>query len=104
LQGLFTWIVVAYELISEKVPSANGAYNIWAILALDFVMAVFWLASLGANAAQRASFNVTVNIESCYNDGSAISSNHCIVSKRAVADKTGLAVMSAIAGLSALTW
>jgi hypothetical protein len=91
------------------VPSAQGAYEIWAILTLDFVMAIFWLASLGANAAQRATFTVPVNIESCYNDGSAISSNHCTVSgarlaKRAVADQGGLAMMSAIAGLSALVW
>jgi hypothetical protein len=103
-----TWVVVAYTLVSEKVPDARGLYNIWAVLALDLLMAIFWLSSMGANAAQRASFIYNVNVEYCYNDGSTVNSNHCVVSKRdlerraAVAGSVGLAVMSAIAGLSAL--
>jgi hypothetical protein len=108
---LFTWIVVTYMLVTEKVASARGAYNIWAVLALDFLMALFWMACLGANAALRATFNTRVTIESCYDDGSSVSAHHCTVSKRAelskraaVADATGLALMSAIAGLSALVW
>jgi hypothetical protein len=108
--SVFTWIVVSYGLISEKVKSANGGYNIWAILSLDLFMAIFWLASLGANAALRASFKYDVNVEACFNDGSMINSNTCIVSKRAlekraaVAGEVGLALMSAIAGVSALEW
>jgi len=108
-QCLMTWVVAIYALVSEKVPSARGAYNIWAILSLDLFMAIMWLASMGANAAQRAAFRYSVTVEGCYNDGSAISSNHCIVSKKrdlekraAVADDGGLAMMAAIAGLSAL--
>jgi hypothetical protein len=106
---VFTWIVVGYQLISEKVTSARAGYQIWAVLALDFLMALFWLASLGANAQLRASFTTPVNIESCYNDGSTISSNHCTVSsakvkRAAVADALGLALMSAVAGVSALEW
>jgi hypothetical protein len=107
---LFTWIVVGYALITEKVQGARKAYNVWAILSLDFLMAVFWLASLGANAALRAEFNTTVNIESCTNDGSAVNSNMCTYSTKmkravgAVADQAGLAVISAIAGLSAVNW
>jgi hypothetical protein len=90
-QAVFTWIIVAYELVSEKVPSARGAYNIWAILSLDFVMAIFWLASLGANAALRASFSIPV-----YNSRS--------LGKRDFANNEQLAIMSAIAGVSALVW
>lgn len=68
-------------------------------------MVIFWLASLGANADLRARFNTPVTIESCFNDGSAISSNHCTISKRAaVAGEVGLALMSAVAGVSALEW
>ncbi|SPQ23379.1 f7a5f13b-fdbf-475e-8b78-75e2118f2d1f [Thermothielavioides terrestris] len=108
--GLFTAIVVGYDLITEKVPSARVAYNIWAVLALDLLMAIFWLASLGANAALRATFKYSVTIDGCYDDGSVVSSNHCVVSKRAavkraaVANAGGLAMISAIAGLSALPW
>ncbi|KAK4444496.1 hypothetical protein QBC34DRAFT_474725, partial [Podospora aff. communis PSN243] len=106
--GLMTWGVVAYALVSEKVSGARGLYNIWAILSLDLLMAIFWLSSMGANAAQRASFVHSVNIEYCWDDGSAVNSGHCVVSKRAlerraaVAGSVALAVMSAIAGLSAL--
>ncbi|KXX83079.1 hypothetical protein MMYC01_200482 [Madurella mycetomatis] len=108
--AVFTWIVVTYDLVTEKVASANGAYNIWAVLALDLSMAILWLASCGANAALRATFTVPVNVHGCVNDGSLINSNHCDVShvKRAdgpaVASDSGLAMMSAIAGLSALVW
>ena len=102
---MFTWWVVTYLLVSEKVASCRQAYNIWAVLALDFLMALFWLASLGANAALRASFNTKVSVTGCYDDGSAVSAHHCTIAKRvAVATDTGLAIMSAIAGLSALQW
>ncbi|KAM7199987.1 hypothetical protein V8F33_004161 [Rhypophila sp. PSN 637] len=103
--GLFTWIIVTYALVTEKVTSAHKGYNIWAILSLDLFMAILWLASMGANAALRASFTSKVNV-TCYNDGSAINSNKCYGKRDgiAVADDAGLAVMSAIAGLSALNW
>ncbi|KAK4214164.1 hypothetical protein QBC37DRAFT_472855 [Rhypophila decipiens] len=103
--GLFTWIIVTYALVTEKVASAHKGYNIWAILSLDLFMAILWLASMGANAALRASFTSKVNV-TCYNDGSAINSNKCYRKRDgiAVANDAGLAVMSAIAGLSALNW
>ncbi|KAL2126000.1 hypothetical protein VTI74DRAFT_1978 [Chaetomium olivicolor] len=103
--GFFTWIVVAYMLIAEKVPAAQKVYNIWAILLLDFLMALFWLASLGANAALRATFNTRVNLRRCYNDGSPTSSDHCYTArKRAVIPYGSYAALAAIAGLSALNW
>lgn len=74
-------------------------------------MVVLWLASMGAVAALRGTFIYDVTA-SCYNDGSAVNSNYCVVWKRmsgaavqrrgAVANAGGLAYMSAIAGLSAL--
>ena len=102
---MFTWFVVTYLLVSEKVASCRQAYNIWAVLALDFLMALFWLASLGANAALRATFTQKVSVTGCYNDGSTVSSNHCSLGKRVdLVTDTGLAIISAIAGLSALQW
>ncbi|KAJ4420075.1 hypothetical protein N0V85_000729 [Neurospora sp. IMI 360204] len=106
--SLFTWIICIWSLVSEKILSARKAYNIWATLSLDFFMIILWLASMGANAANRAAFRFDVNVEGCYDDGSSISANTCIVNKRelvkrfAVASKGGLAMMSGIAGLSAL--
>lgn len=72
-------------------------------------MAIFWLASMGANAKTRSSFKYAVNVYGCYDDGSSIDAHTCFVGrdveelkKRAIANKKGLAYMSAIAGLSAL--
>ncbi|KAK3380884.1 hypothetical protein B0H63DRAFT_194006 [Podospora didyma] len=104
---IFTWIVVAYALVTEKVPAANVAYNIWAVLALDLFLAILWLASMGANAALRGRFTQNVNIEGCSDNGNAVNSNTCVVSRSlekrgTVATPAGLAQISAVAGLSAL--
>jgi hypothetical protein len=105
--GLFTFVVAIYALVTEKAPTAHSAYNVWAILSLDLFMAILWLASMGANAALRSTFTVNVNAD-CYNDGSAVNSGHCVVSRAelnkryAVVSKAGLAYISGIAGLSAL--
>lgn len=104
-------IIVTYALVSEKVANYRDAYNIWAILSLDLLMAIFWLSSMAANAALRASFVVAVDVD-CWDDGSAVNAGHCVPARRdtglssraivPVAGKTGLAEMSAVAGLSAL--
>ena len=106
---MFTFVAVGYAILAEKVPSCQRAYNIWALLATDLLMAIFWLSSMGANAALRATFVVDVEA-SCYDDGSAVNAGHCVVYKRTdrswkrapVASQAGLAEMSAVAGLSAL--
>jgi hypothetical protein len=100
--GIFTWIVALYAILTEHSAACRSGYNTWAVLALDGFLIVLWLASLGANAAFRAAFTTPVNTE-CYNDGSAVNSNHCIVYKRGyVAGPTGLAALAGVAGLSAV--
>ncbi|KAI0873376.1 hypothetical protein GGS24DRAFT_393853 [Hypoxylon argillaceum] len=100
--GIFTWIVALYAILTEHSAACRSGYNTWAILSLDFFLSVLWLASLGANAAFRASFVVPVNAD-CYDDGSAINAGHCVISKRtAVANATGRALISAVAGVSAI--
>lgn len=103
LQCLFTWIIVVYALVTEKVPTCHVAYNTFALLALDALMIIFWLSCMGAIAAARATFNVDVNA-TCYSDGSSVNSGQCVVSKRGVgvATKAALAAMSAAAGVSAI--
>ncbi|KAI8626909.1 hypothetical protein F5Y19DRAFT_478121 [Xylariaceae sp. FL1651] len=101
--SIFTWIIALYAILSEHSSACRAGYNTWAVLSLDGVMIVFWLASLGANAALRSTFVVPVTVEDCYNDGSAVNSNHCSVYKRAgVANHTGLAILSSVAGVSAV--
>jgi len=58
--GILTLIVVTYDLVAER--AAKGAYNMWAILALDIVMVIFWLSAMGSLAALRAAFTIPVTI------------------------------------------
>lgn len=72
-------------------------------------MLIFWLSAMGAAAALRASFKYRVTVDGCYNDGSAINSSTCVVSRdlekrAAVAGSIALSIMSAIAGLAAIEW
>ncbi|ERS96227.1 uncharacterized protein SPSK_01830 [Sporothrix schenckii 1099-18] len=107
--GLFTIIIAVYVIVTEKVVGARAAYNYWAVLSLDLLMVVFWLSSMGANAALRGTFRYSTSAE-CYDDGSTFNANTCYTSRRrdprtkrsAVAGKVALAEISAIAGLSAL--
>ncbi|KAK2059732.1 hypothetical protein LY76DRAFT_511462 [Colletotrichum caudatum] len=99
---IFTWIIVLYAVLTEKIPSARGLYHAYAVLALDLFLVVLWLATMGACAARRANFVVPVTA-SCSSDGSAVNSGHCTVFKRYVVMGQGaLAMFAAIAGLSAL--
>ena len=88
LQCVITWIIVVYARVTERVPSCRGAYNIWAILALDLFAVILWLSAMAAVAAKRAAF-VTIR--------SSFFRRYYIV----FLNKTGLDVLSAIAGLSA---
>ncbi|XXG96884.1 hypothetical protein Hte_003175 [Hypoxylon texense] len=100
--GLFTWIIAVYAILAEKVASCRRAYNTWAILALDLLMIIFWLAAMAATANRRSKFTVPVTA-SCVSDGSTVNSGHCTVWKRAgVATSGALSVLSGIAGISAL--
>ncbi|KAI1265204.1 hypothetical protein F5Y18DRAFT_61684 [Xylariaceae sp. FL1019] len=102
VSGLFTWIIAVYAILSEHNASCRRAYNTWAILSLDFVMIIFWLASLGANGAFRAAFTTSVTA-SCTDDGSTLNAGHCVVYKRyAVATQVGLGALSGVAGVSAI--
>ncbi|OTB07267.1 hypothetical protein M426DRAFT_36394, partial [Hypoxylon sp. CI-4A] len=102
--GLFTWVIAVYAILAEKVISCRRAYNTWAILALDGLMIVFWLAAMAATANRRSRFSVSVSA-TCTSDGSTINSGECIVYKRdqvGVATEGALGILSGIAGISAL--
>ncbi|KAI1410079.1 hypothetical protein F5Y13DRAFT_76728 [Hypoxylon sp. FL1857] len=100
--GLFTWVIAAYALLTEKVVSCRRSYNTWAILSLDALMIIFWLAAMAATANQRSAFNVAASA-SCVSDGSTINSGHCSVyTKRDFASYAALGILSGIAGISAI--
>jgi hypothetical protein len=104
--GLFTWIIVAYIVVTEKISSLHKAYNVIAVLALDGFLVILWLATWAATAARRAKFVVDVSVSGCSDDGSLISSISCNVIKRSnvLLFKSGAAMLAAIAGLGALVW
>ncbi|CAK7231550.1 hypothetical protein SBRCBS47491_007969 [Sporothrix bragantina] len=107
--GFLTLIIALYAILSEKVSACRAGYNYWAVFSLDLLMIIFWLASMGANAALRGTFKYTTEAE-CFDDGSTFNAGTCYTSKRdgviskryAVAGKVALAEISAIAGLSAV--
>jgi hypothetical protein len=75
--------------VTARIADANIAYNIYAVLSLDLLMSIFWLACMGANAGFRGEFSY--------------SSSDSYYDKRAyTANRRGLDEISAIAGLSAL--
>ncbi|KAK1726483.1 uncharacterized protein BDZ83DRAFT_544181, partial [Colletotrichum acutatum] len=99
---LFTWIIVLYTVLSEKISSLRNLYHTYAVLALDLFLVILWLATMAACAARRATFTVDVTA-SCTSDGSAVNSGSCTIFKRYIVMGQGaLAMFSAIAGLSAL--
>ncbi|KAM0197822.1 hypothetical protein ACHAPQ_006073 [Fusarium lateritium] len=107
--AIITWIVIAYAVLTEKITSFRSAYHIIAVLCLDGLMVILWLAAWAATAAQRAKYVVPVNTYGCYDDGSLKDSKTCNIFKRDDDDnvilfKTGLAMLAAVAGLGALVW
>ncbi|ORY70030.1 uncharacterized protein BCR38DRAFT_328861, partial [Pseudomassariella vexata] len=101
--GLFTWIISLYTILTEKIRACQRGYNTWAVLSLEGLMIIFWLATMGAVASARAAFKYNVNA-TCTSDGSAVNSGHCTISKRVtgVASPEALGVVSGVAGLCAI--
>ncbi|SPJ79958.1 uncharacterized protein FTOL_08349 [Fusarium torulosum] len=106
--AIITWIVIAYAVITEKISSLRSAYHIIAVICLDGLMVILWLAAWAATAARRAKYVVPVNTYGCYDDGSLADSKTCNIFKRdgenVILFKTGLAMLAAVAGLGALVW
>lgn len=106
--AIIAWIVIAYALFTEKIPSLQNAYHIIAVLSLDALMMVLWLAAWAATAVRRAKYVVPVNAYGCVDDGSLTDSKTCNIFKRdgenVILFKSGLAMLAAVAGLGALVW
>ncbi|KAE8442913.1 hypothetical protein EG329_002585 [Mollisiaceae sp. DMI_Dod_QoI] len=103
--SLLTWLIVAYNFATVYITSLKRHHIQYAVMGADAVMFIFWLSAMGAAAALRASFKYSVTVDGCSNDGSLVNSETCVVERDnggAVADSDGLAILSAIAGLSAL--
>ncbi|CAM1504583.1 Fc.00g021740.m01.CDS01 [Cosmosporella sp. VM-42] len=104
--SLFTWLAVAYILLTEKISGLRNAYNVIAVLVIDGLLMILWLAAFAATAARRAKYVYDVSVGDCSDNGSLIDSKSCSVfGKRAVIlFKSGMAMLAAVAGLGALVW
>lgn len=92
-------------LVTEKVRSLQKAYHIIAVLVIDGLFMILWLAAWAATAARRAKYIYNVNVGNCSDDGSLINSKSCNIVKRGVIlFKSGMAMLAAVAGLGALVW
>ncbi|KFZ13304.1 hypothetical protein V502_06694 [Pseudogymnoascus sp. VKM F-4520 (FW-2644)] len=105
--SLLTWLLVAYYLTTEFIPSLSHLRHLFVVIGTDALMVIFWLSGMGAAAALRASFTYDVHVDGCVDDGSLVGSTTCVVERKvekrmAVVFAAGLSSMSAVAGLSAL--
>ena len=93
-----------YGSLTSRISALHAAYNFWAILALDAVGVIFWLSSMAALAATRATFTVPTTIDGCVNDGSGgVCYKARALEKRVYVATNGyLSMMSGAAGLSGL--
>lgn len=54
--GLFTIIILAYILVTSILPGARFLYNIFAVVALDALMVIFWFACMCSMAVARGRY------------------------------------------------
>ncbi|KAI5459199.1 hypothetical protein BGZ63DRAFT_512809 [Mariannaea sp. PMI_226] len=110
--ALITIIAFYYIVLSEKVASLRSFYNIIAVIVIDSLLVILWLASFAAMAAKRARYVVPVSVHGCYDDGDLIDSKTCyrrraidqMMKRDVILFKSGLAMTAAVAGLGALLW
>ncbi|KAM0264505.1 hypothetical protein ACHAQJ_000696 [Trichoderma viride] len=108
--ALITWIVGLYVILTERLPTLYEFYHVVAVIVLEGVMIILWLATFAAVAAKRAQFVFSVRVNGCVNDGSVLNSETCFtkrdISKRSdvLLFKSGGDMLAAIAGLGALVW
>lgn len=113
VQSLLTWLGIGYIVLTEKIVGFRGAYHIIAVVVVDSLLVILWLAAFASMAAKRAAYVVPVSVSNCYDDGDLVNSKTC-VRRRAIDQmmkrsdvilfKSGLAMTAAIAGLGALVW
>lgn len=102
--AIITWIVTMYAILSEKVPTLHHIYHVVAVIVLDGVMMILWLATFAAVAAKRAKFVYNVSVDACFDDGSLFNSKTCFKKRDVILFKSGGDMLAAIAGLGALVW
>ncbi|OAQ97091.1 hypothetical protein LLEC1_07436 [Akanthomyces lecanii] len=106
--AVFTWVIVAYILLTEKLHAANLLYSIYAVIVLDAFMIIIWLSTWALNAARRAALGdvgrgggrgSTV----CYN-GICYDYKKRSIERRAMSWSTLSGLLAGVAALGAVVW
>ncbi|RDA85930.1 hypothetical protein CP532_0804, partial [Ophiocordyceps camponoti-leonardi (nom. inval.)] len=61
--AILTWLAITYMTLTERLPSLRTGYHIVAVLALDGLLVILWLAAFAALAARRAFLSGYTGIE-----------------------------------------
>ncbi|ATY62897.1 G-coupled receptor [Cordyceps militaris] len=108
--AVFTWLIVAYILVTEKVPAVNAFYTIYAVIVLDAFMIIIWLSTWALNAARRASLgNVGAGRINggggrfCY-DGICYDYKKRSIERRAMTWQTLSGLLAGVAAIGAFIW
>ncbi|KAL7790062.1 G-protein coupled receptor protein [Trichoderma ceciliae] len=102
--AIITWVVSLYAILAEKLPVLHHLYHVVAVIVLDGVMMILWLATFAAVAARRAKFVFNVTVDGCFDSGSLFNSKTCFKKRNVILFKSGGDMLAAIAGLGALVW
>jgi hypothetical protein len=101
--AVLTWLAVAYIVLSEKIPALQMAYHIIAVLVVEALMVILWLATFAATAARRSDFGSASG-----GGGSVCYNGVCYSAKRSIEKRTTvdsfLSRLAGAAGLGALVW
>ncbi|KAJ3493490.1 hypothetical protein NLG97_g4695 [Lecanicillium saksenae] len=109
--AVFTWLIVAYSVVTEKIPAANAFYTVYAVIILDAYMCIIWLSTWALNAARRAAFgsldgidgNVGGHGQYCYN-GICYDYKKRSIEARSITYKTLYGLLAGVAALGAFVW
>ncbi|PHH82854.1 hypothetical protein CDD82_4587 [Ophiocordyceps australis] len=58
--SLLSMIALGYMIVSERVAACRAGYNVYAVLALEGLFVILWLAAFAAAAGRRSRFSYTV--------------------------------------------
>ncbi|XWW93375.1 hypothetical protein V2A60_001308 [Cordyceps javanica] len=110
--AVFTWVIVAYIVATEKVPAINAFYTIYAVIVLDAYMCIIWLSAWALNAARRAALgnigggrisNGNGHGQFCY-DGICYNYRKRSIERRAMTWQTLGGLLAGVAAIGAFIW
>ncbi|KAF2664398.1 hypothetical protein BT63DRAFT_107465 [Microthyrium microscopicum] len=82
--GLFTMILAVVNILAGRMASLRTDLFTIILLSADALLAVLWLASMGANAHLRSILNVPIDCVANVDTGDAVNSHFCVTKRSAL--------------------